>query len=290
MDVSLIQVRSHAGDDRHEASEGPRRLLEAGADELLASRGIAVTVECADRGTPFRDTSSSSARVNMQVARLVREAVEAGRLPVVLAGSCNAALGVLAGFDHADCGAVWLDAHADFNTPESTTSGFFAGMSAAIVTGHCYRDYWAQIGDSTPLAEDAIVMFGVRDLSPKAERERLQRSSIRVVEWREGRPGGDVLATLEELTRRVGDVYLHIDFDAFAPEVAPGIADKPVPGGLSLADAEAIIRATADRFRIRAATLATYTPDRDHDDMTLRVALRILELLGDYASGRTSTA
>ncbi len=224
--------------------------------------------------------------MNTQVAALARTAIEAGRLPVVLAGSCNVALGVLAGFDHTRCGAVWLDAHADFNTPESTTSGFFAGMSVAVLTGHCYSDYWAAIGNSTPLAEDAVVMYGVRDLSPEAERERLESAAMHVVAWHDGKPQGDTLAPLDGLAQRVSDVYLHIDFDVFAPDVAPGVADEPVPGGLSLEDAEAIVRATADRFRIRAATLATYTPDRDDDDKTLRVALRMLELLGDYASSR----
>jgi arginase family enzyme len=126
-------------------------------------------------------------------------------------------------------------------------------------------------------------MFGVRDVWPEAERERLQHSAITVVEWRDGRPQVDTLAPLDELAGRVREVYLHIDLDAFAPEVAPGVVDEPVPGGLSLADAEAIVRGTSARFRIRAATLATYTPDLDHDDKTLRVALRILELLGDYA-------
>ena len=87
-----------------------------------------------------------------------------------------------------------------------------------------------------------------------------------------------------KLARRVQDIYLHIDFDGFAPEVAPGIVDEPAPGGLSLADAEEIVRGTAERFRIRAATLATYTPERDQDDKTLRVGLRLLELLADYAN------
>jgi arginase len=149
LDVCLIEVPSHCGDDRHPSSNGPGRLLEAGADELLTSRGIAVTVERADPGVPFRDTASSSAQVNRRLAALVRGALEARRLPLVLAGSCNACLGVLAGFEHARCGAVWLDAHADFNAPESTSSGFFAGMSVAIITGHCYRSYWGEIGDNT---------------------------------------------------------------------------------------------------------------------------------------------
>jgi arginase len=281
MGVCLIQVPYMAGDDRHGSSRGPKRLLEAGASRVLAARGIRVTLETIDRGEPFRDTAASAARVNKQLAAVVRKAVDAGQFPIALAGSCNSSLGVVAGFDDAGCGAVWLDAHADFNTPESTLSGFFPGMSLAVISGHCYRKYWAETGDSTPIAEDAIVMYGVRDLRPEAERERLERSGIQVVEWRDGKPSGDLVAPLERLARRVQEIYLHIDFDGFGPEVAPGIVDEPVPGGLSFEDAEGIMRAAAERFRIRAATLATYTPELDKEERTLRVGLRIIELLGE---------
>jgi arginase len=219
-----------------------------------------VTVEIAERGGPFRDTASSSADVNRHVATLVRAAVASLRMPIVLAGSCVTCQGVLAGFGHARCGAVWIDAHADFNTPETATSGFFPGMSLAVVTGHCHVRYWAEIGDSTPLDEENVVMFGVRDLSPEAERARLERSRISVVPWRNGAPVGYVPAALDQLARRVDDVYLHIDFDGFAPETAPGIVDDPVPGGLSRKDAETVIRGTGERLRIRAVTLATFAP------------------------------
>jgi len=284
MDFCLIQVPYHAGDDRHPSSAGPRRLLEAGAAELLARNGNVVTVKAAERGGPFRDTASSTAAVNKQVAAAVRDAVAAGQLPVALAGSCVTSQGVLAGFEHAQCGAVWIDAHADFNTPDSAVSGFFPGMSLAVVTGHCYRNYWAQIGNNTPLAEENVAMFGVRDVWPAAERDRLDRSKIEVVEWRDGMPQRDILAVLDQLATRVREVYLHIDFDGFAPEVAPGIVDEPVAGGLSGEDAETIIRATMERLRLRAATLATFTPELDHDDKTLRLGLRIIELLGECAS------
>jgi arginase len=252
---------------------------------LLTSQGHRVTVECADRGGSFRDTASSSAAVNKDVASKVRAAIAIGQFPVVIAGSCVTCQGVLAGFKHDRCGAVWLDAHGDFNTPETAVSGFFPGMSLSVVTGHCYRNYWAQIGESIPVAEDAIVMFGVRDLSPESERERIEDSAIQVVEWRDGKPQGDVLAPLDTLTRRVQEVYLHIDLDAFAPEIAPGIVDKPVPGGLSLEDAKGIVRTTAERFHIKAATMATYTPEFDRGDKTLRLGLRLIELLGEYSAG-----
>lgn len=289
MQVSLIEVPYTAGDERHGASRGPQRLLEAGAAGLVAGRGIGVTTERVERGTPFGDTASASLAVNKALAALVRGAAAAGRLPVVLAGSCDSCLGVLAGFDHAGCGVVWVDAHADFNTPESTISGFFPGMSMAVITGHCYRNFWAQVGDSAPLDEAAILMLGVRDLSPAEERERLERSAIQVVSWRAGRPRADVRSAFDELATRVRDIYLHVDLDGLDPDVAPGIVDDPVPGGLSLEDLEEIIRQVGSRFRIKAAAVTTYNPDRDEDHKTARVGLRIIELLADYA-GTVRTA
>jgi arginase len=272
----------------HGSSEGARTVIEAGAVDLLSAHGLHVTVDRVERPEAFRDTATSAGQVNKQLAARVRQAIAASRLPLVLAGSCNSCMGVLGGFDHADCGVVWLDAHADFNTPESTQTGFFPGMSAAVITGHCYRDYWAQIGDSTPVAEESFVMFGIRDLWPEAERERLRRSGIRAVEWRDGEPQGDVLGALDALARRVDEIYLHVDFDGFTPEVAPGVVDDPVPGGISLEQAETIIGAASSRFRIRAATLATFTPERDEGDKTLRLALRLIDLIGEHAARRTA--
>jgi arginase family enzyme len=127
-------------------------------------------------------------------------------------------------------------------------------------------------------------MLGVRDVWPEAERERLDRSAIRVVEWVDGKPRGEVSRALDALKERVDEVYLHLDFDGLDPRVAPGIVDDPVPGGLSLEDAEAAIRSSAERFRIRAATFATFTPERDVHGKTLGAALRLLGLLGEYAS------
>ena len=281
--VTLVQVPYAIGDERHPASEGPKRLVDAGAARALAARGVGAAVERVDRGSPFADSTSASLAVNKELARVVEDELASGRLPVVVAGSCDVAMGVLAAYEHSRCGVVWIDAHADFNTPETTISGFFPGMSAAVIAGHCYKSFWAQIGDASPVPEEAIVMLGVRDLSPPAERERLDRSAIQVVAWRDGKAQADVLRCLDELRTRVDEVYLHVDLDGLDPKVAPGIVDAPVPGGLSLEDAEDVVRAIAERFRIRAAAVTTYNPERDEDEKTLRVALRIVELIGECA-------
>jgi arginase len=267
-----------SGDGKHPASAGPRRVAEA-ARTLLAARGA--TFESATVGVAVDDADPGEApwRVADGVASAVRQAVGTGRLPIVLAGSCDAALGVLAGLSGPPCGVVWLDAHGDFNTPESSVSGFFPGMALAAVVGHCHAERWAQIGGVSPVAESATALLGVRQLSPAAERERLDASAIEVVAWRDGRPRRDPLGALDALAERVDQIYLHVDLDAFDPEVAPGIVDDPVPGGLSLVDGELVVRGVLERFGLRAVTVATYVPGRDPDGVTLDLELRLLELL-----------
>jgi arginase len=280
MQVCLIVVPYSCGDEYHGAGRGPDRFLEAGVVELLEHKGTIVNVSRVVRDTPFRDSASTSLADCKEIARIVRTATDNGQLPIVLAGSCDVGKGVLAGFEHSRCGVIWIDAHGDFNTPESTITGFFPGMSLAVIAGHCYRNYWRQIGDNTPISEKAILLLGVRDLDPE-EHERLRRSDIQVVQWRNGKPQSDVRSSLDTLAKQAQDIYIHIDMDAFDPQLAPGVADRPVPGGLSLQDFEEIIREVTARFHVRAATLATYNPERDREETTLRTGLHVIELLAE---------
>ena len=285
VDICLIQVPFMAGDGAHPAAEGPGRYLHAGAERLLAGGGIRVTSRRAEVRTQVGvDAPSASRAVNRRLRPLVQAAAAEGQLPVVLAGSCDVCMGVLAGLERKRCGMVWIDAHADFNTPQSSVSGFLPGMSLAIATGHCHQRLWASIGNSTPVPEDVTVLVGVRILSPPVEAHRLRQSNIRTVPWHQGTPVGDLDAELDRLAGRVDEVYLHIDNDAFDPRTAPGVVDEPVPGGLSMSDMEHAVTAVASRFRVAAVTLATYTPHNDRDDRTLNAGLRILELLGRYAA------
>lgn len=220
------------GDARHPAAEGPRRYLEGGAATLLEDQGHDVAVELVERD------EVGPIAVGKALAPVVRRSVAAGRLPIVLAGSCDASLGVLGGFEHSSCGMVWIDAHADFNTPESSVSGFFPGMSTAVIAGHCHADLWAEVGDATPVPRGAHRHAG----HPRALAGRGARSAGALadprVPWRDGLPQGDVAEALADLASRVGEIYLHVDNDALDPAAAPGIVDEPVPGGLSLEQLE----------------------------------------------------
>jgi arginase len=142
MDICLIHVPYTMGDERQGSSKGPERLVQAGANKLIATKGLAVTVERVDRGEPFRDSGNASLIVSKRLAQIVRQAIAAKQFPLVLAGGCDVSKGIISGFDHGQCcGVVWFDAHGDFNTPETTTSGYFDGMSLAVITGHCYQNY-----------------------------------------------------------------------------------------------------------------------------------------------------
>jgi arginase len=274
-----------AGDGAHPVAAAPGHYVRAGAQSLLAGRGITATQGRVQALSGVgAGVASASLAVNHGVRLSVRSAINMARLPIVLAGSCDAAIGVVAALGGGRCGIVWIDAHADFNTPQSSASGFFPGMSLAVVTGHCHRELWASLGGRPPVPEQLVVLAGVRSLSPPAEARRLQNSAIHVIPWKRGRPQGDIVSALEQLAGQVDEVYLHIDNDAFEPHTAPGVVDEPVPGGLSLTQMEDIVHAVTARLRIAAATITTYTPARDQQDRTLLADLRIIELLGEYAA------
>jgi arginase len=276
-----------AGDGAHPVVAAPGHYVRAGAQSLLAGRGITATQGRVQALSGVgAGVASASLAVNHGVRLAVRSAINMARLPIVLAGSCDAAIGVVAALGGGRCGIVWIDAHADFNTPQSSASGFFPGMSLAVVTGHCHRELWASLGGRPPVPEQLVVLAGVRSLSPPAEARRLQNSAIHAIAWKRGRPQGDIVSELEQLAGQVDEVYLHIDNDAFDPNTAPGVVDEPVPGGLSLAQMEDIVHAVTARLPIAAATIATYTPARDQQDRTLLADLRIIDLLGQYAAAQ----
>jgi arginase len=124
----------------------------------------------------------------------------------------------------AEAGLVWIDAHADFNTPASSVSGFWPGMTLAVLVGDCGQEVWSALR-WRPLAAERVVLFGVRSLSPEAEARRLERSAMQVVRWQNGRAQRDVEDALDRLSQRVRRVYVHLDLDALDPAVGAGVVD-----------------------------------------------------------------
>jgi arginase len=201
------------------------------------------------------------AGINSQLAQAVRIHE---RPAIVLAGNCNSCLGTLAALE--DPGIVWLDAHGDFNTPETTISGALEGMSLAIATGHCHREWMAR-----PVPEENVVLGATRSLDP-LEEARLGASRIKLASL-------DALpAAIDELAGRVKTIYLHIDLDVLDPQVSPGV-NFSEPGGISPADLSNVVKHVIATGKLGAAALTKFKPDSDREGRTCGIAGDLISIL-----------
>jgi len=219
------------------------------------------------------------------ISAQVRGALAGGRFPLVLSGNCNASVGTIAGAGAEGLGVVWFDAHADFNTPETTTTGFTDGMGLAVAVGHCWQRMAGGVPGFSPVAEENVLLAGVRDVQP-AEEERLAASRVAVVGVdRIVREGPRALATaLDVLETRVGRVYVHLDLDVLDPAKA-GRANGFAPeGGLDAEELLSALRVIRARFDVAACGIASYDPALDADGRVLRAALACVEEISTPSS------
>lgn len=253
--IRLLAVPYHFGRERVGVGLGPVRIASA----------LPYDVRTVRRHIPYANAKSAIASVNGALAGEVASAAGAGEIPVVLAGNCSSCLGVLAGLDCAQTGIVWFDAHGDFHTPETSTSGSIDGMALAIATGHCHQALWR----GSPVEECQVVLAGTRDLDPPEE-ERLHRSEIQTI------PAAEIADAVKLLP--VPDVYLHVDLDVIDRAESPGV-NCMAPGGVPVETLTRAIESIASTRRIAAALLANYNPARDGEGRTLGIAARLVELI-----------
>ncbi len=273
-DVRLIAVPYDSAIRGWRMGAGPRRLLESGLEDHLRARGHAVDTRWIEAPA---DPPPAEIRTAFQlagsIADAVRDAGSAGALPVILAGNCISSIGTLAGLSAPVPAVVWLDAHADFNTPETTRSGFLDGMSLSIATGRCWTALSATLPGWTPIPDANVCFVGTRDIDP-AEVELLAESEARVVH-----PHYAFLQlepALDAVRSRAETAYLHIDLDVLDPEEGRANA-YAVPGGLLLGQMMAVLRSVRQRFRIGAVALTAYDPSCDPDTRIPAAARAILD-------------
>jgi arginase len=285
--INLIQLPYDSGHRGARMGRGPLHFRQCGAADRLHASGHDVVESVIDVPSPFPTEIGTSFALHRALADAVRAAVGGGGFPLVLAGNCGSALGTVSGVraaapnDPSPIGVIWLDAHADFNTPETTTSGFLDGMSLAALTGQCWHALTRSIPGFRPVSDAHVVLVGARDIDA-AEEQLLSRSRVMRVEAARMREGGARIAldsALTELARRdVSRVYLHIDLDVHDPADAQA-NQYAVPGGLSASTVRDLVGVAGERFEIVAAALTAYDPM--YDERMLDVGL---ELMGAIAS------
>src|SRR6187551_1045646 len=185
--IHLIQVPYDSGHRNARMGRGPLHFHEHGAVDRLRAAGHEVAESLIEVPSPFPTEIGTSFALHRALADTVRGAVTAERFPLILAGNCGSALGTVSGLhsatphDSSPIGVIWLDAHADFNTPDTTTSGFLDGTALATLIGECWHALTGAIPGFRPVSDTDVVLVGARDIDP-AEELRLARSRVIRVE------------------------------------------------------------------------------------------------------------
>ncbi len=278
MNLQIIQVPYDSGNRGARMGGGPEHFVNRGLAQQLSDLGHDVSLGTVEAAGELTLEVGTTFELNRALAERVREAVNAGRVPLVLAGNCVSCLGTLAGLGAEPIGILWLDAHGDFNTPETSTTGFLDGMALSIAVGHCWTGIARTIPGFVPVPEANVLLVGVRDLDPE-ERRRVEASNIIWIPARpiiEDGPLAALATPLEALGHRARRVYLHIDLDVLDPQVAH--ANRlAAPGGLTVEQVSEIIRLASARFVIAALAITAYDPSFDSDGRTYRAGVEIMK-------------
>jgi arginase len=224
-----------------ELSGGPEYLEQGGLRKLLEDQGFQTKLSSPVALSADEEKAYGSwnrlAVAEGQLAKVVADERRSGYLPVGLLANCNSILGMLSGLQHSGptakplrVGMVFVDAHGDFNTPETTLSGMLGGMPVAIAAGQCLTRMRIKTGLEPAVPTRHIVEVCVRDTDP-LEQELLDRSEIQQLTLEDVRTRSASLhSAMKRLSEATDVIYIHVDMDGLDPREVPG-HPLTVPGG-----------------------------------------------------------
>jgi arginase len=285
--VAVIGAALDLGAGRRGVDMGPSAIRYAG----LAARIAELGHEYADWGNVETAVAEATAvgderarflpqirETSERIAALVARATSDEFLPVVLGGDHSVALGSLAGLRevHGPGGAIWIDAHGDLNSPETSPSGNVHGMVLAAALGLA-GDRFREDGWNLPaIAPDRVALVGVRSLDA-AERELLRELDARVFTMSDVDRLGVERAVREALSHVAGSGFVHVslDMDALDPDVAPGVG-TPVRGGLSYREAHLALELVAESGLASSLDVVEVNPILDRENETGKLAVELI--------------
>jgi arginase len=285
--LAIVKMPYRGERNLADISGGPAALEQGGLAGMLEARGCRLkpvtTVALSPEEQKAYGEWNRLALANGRLAKIVAADRQAGYVPVGLLANCSSLLGMLGGLQHSGptsrplrVGLVFIDAHGDFNTPETTLSGMLGGMPVAIAAGHCLTRMRLKAGLDPALPERHIVLAAVRDTDP-LEQDLLDRSSIERLSVDDLRRRGPALqrqlARLAELT---DVIYVHVDMDVLDPREVPG-HPLAVPDGPTSAELAAAIAEMFTHDKVAALGIAS-TPfgDRDPDGVSRQAAYALI--------------
>lgn len=286
--IRVIGAPLDLGASRRGTDMGPSAIRAAGLHDRIRELGY----RCEDAGNVYSPEMEEHTPRNPKLrfvhevlaacndlANRVDKAVADGVAPLVLGGDHSVAIGTQAGLARhsRDRGLLWFDAHADFNTHESSPSGNIHGMpvSAALGIGHPLLADFDQLGPKLP--KENVVLVGLRDVDPR-EADLLHEHGVTFYTMRDidemGMPRV-VDEAIEIASRGRDGVHLSFDLDACDPLVAPGTGTT-VPGGLTYREAHLAMEKVADAEILTSAEFVEVNPLLDTTNQTGRFAVGLI--------------
>ncbi|HYA95145.1 MAG TPA: arginase [Terriglobales bacterium] len=289
--IRVIGVPLDLGQSRRGVDMGPSAVRVAGLEARLEALGfvvedagnIAVAIpEQKKEGHPRAKYLKEITATCTKHAELVLKTLEGGKTPVVLGGDHSVAAGTVAGVaeffrkQNQKLGLLWIDAHTDINTPESSPSGNVHGMPLAAIMGLGPPELANILGFSPKVAPENCVLVGVRDIDA-AEKENVRRAGIEVYTMRDIDERG-MRAVMEGALRAAGrgtaGYHVSLDMDWVDPEDAPGVG-TPVRGGATYREAHLAMEIIADHGRLTSFEIVEVNPVIDEHNRTADLAVEL---------------
>lgn len=266
-------------------SKGPETMASGGIQKILADLGATVRVEQSAL-TPEEDKEYGAwKRLGMALghyADIVSRSEKSGSFTVGLFATCPSMPGMVSGLQKTGptlepirIGMLWLDAHPDFNTPDTTRSGSMGGMPVAIATGRALPVLRRDAGLEPPLSDRHVVMGGVRLTDPLEQRllDDSQIEQLSVEDLQKMTPA--VWAQLDRLNRLTDKIYVHIDMDVLDPREVMAHGNK-VPGGPSSEELAALFEQIFRRYPKASAIGFATIPPTDEGGLSIAALNRMI--------------
>ncbi len=293
MRIRVIGAPMDLGADRRGVDIGTSAIRYADLNHRLRSLGhhvqdmgnlVVPQPESQPLGNPKLKYLDQIVRVSEELAGIVTTILQEGDFPLVLGGDHSIGLGSISGVAnvHKNVGVLWIDAHADFNTDQSTPSGNIHGMILASLAGLGNSSLTNIGGWSPKIHKETIVIVGARDLDP-GEQELLHTNSIHVFTM----SGIDQLGITKVMQQALAiagqnndGIHLSLDMDALDPTEAPGVG-TPVRGGLTYREAHLAMELIADSHKLVSMDVVEVNPILDRENATALLAVElVLSALG----------
>ncbi|MBA4160092.1 MAG: arginase [Gemmatimonadetes bacterium] len=289
MDIDIIGVPLDFGSGRRGVDMGPSAIRYAGLHSALEALGHTVT----DQGSLAVPLSETCLEGNPQLKYLepitpvlqelmgrVARSVDEGRFPLILGGDHSLALGSVAGAARRRrLGVIWLDAHGDFNTDETTPSGNIHGMPLAALCGIGAREF-VTLGGSKPagptLSPHQVAVVGLRSMDEQ-EKRLLREAGVAVfsMDMIDRFGIAEVMSrAISVVTRGTDGIYLSLDLDVLDPMLAPGVG-TPVRGGLTYREAHLAVELLAETNLLIGMDAVEVNPILDTVNITAALAVEL---------------